>query len=243
MSVTADRRRLLFEVIPHATLGAADVGALARELRGMGGGDGLQLRVGGLSALRAEYNYAISKRLPHLVIGIVLGTLLALGVIFRSVLIPLKAVTLNLLSVAGGMGAMVLVFQEGLGITWLGLGEPVGRVAPAVPALVFCTVFGLSLDYELFIVTRVAEARMSAANEGEAVVDGVAHTGAVITGAAAIMITVFGSFALGNIRLVQMTGFALAATILIDALVIRIAIGPALLSLAGRWNWWPGVRR
>jgi RND superfamily putative drug exporter len=96
------------------------------------------------------------------------------------------------------------------------------------------------MDYELFLISRVAEARRSGATESDAIVEGVVHTGGVITSAAAIMIVVFGAFMLGDVLLIQMLGFALAVAVLIDATVVRMAIGPALLRLAGRWNWWPG---
>ena len=159
---------------------------------------------------------------------------------FRSVLVPLKAVVLNLLAVAGAMGAMVLVFQDGYGVRLLGLAHPIDGVFPIVPVLAFCCVFGLSMDYEVFLVARVAEARRSGLDEDEALVEGLARTAGLITSAAAIMIAVFAAFALGGFVLVKMLGFALAVAVLLDATIIRIAIGPALLRLAGRWNWWPG---
>jgi RND superfamily putative drug exporter len=167
---------------------------------------------------------------------------LALIVCFRSVLIPLKAVALNLLSVAAGFGAVVLVFQDGFAAGLLGLDEPLGAIFPVIPALVFCAVFGLSMDYELFLVTRVAELRRAGLSERESVAQALAGTGRVITGAAAVMIFVFAAFALGDFLLIRILGFALAATVLVDATLVRLAIGPALLVLAGRWNWWPGVR-
>jgi RND superfamily putative drug exporter len=135
---------------------------------------------------------------------------------------------------------MVLVFGDGAGIHLLGHDAPPGGTFPMIPVLVFCIVFGLSMDYELFLVSRVAEARRAGASNSDAIVEGVARTGRVITSAAAIMLVVFGAFMLGDVLLVQMLGFALAVAVLIDATVVRMAIGPALLRLAGRWNWWPG---
>jgi RND superfamily putative drug exporter len=167
-------------------------------------------------------------------------TLLSLYVAFRSVLVALKAVALNLLAVSCAFGALVLVFQDGHGVRLLGLEGPVDGVFPIVPALVFCTVFGLSMDYEVFLVARVAEARRAGMSDEEAIGEGLARTGGVITSAAAIMIAVFGAFVLGSFVLIKMLGFALAVAVLVDATVIRVAIGPALLRLAGRWNWWPG---
>jgi RND superfamily putative drug exporter len=137
----------------------------------------------------------------------------------------------------------VLVFQEGHGARLFGLDGPVGVVFAAVPTLVFCTVFGLSMDYEVFLVARVAEARRRGSSEAEAVAEGLARTAPVITSAAAIMVVVFGAFTLGQFLFIQMVGLALAVAVVVDATLIRVTIGPALLVLAGRWNWWPGERR
>jgi RND superfamily putative drug exporter len=193
-----------------------------------------------MPAFNADYEDAISGRMP-LVIGLVLsGTLLALLVGFRSVLIPLKALALNLLSVAAALGAVVLVFQDGYGIRLVGLDAGMGSLFPALPPLVFCIVFGLSMDYEVFLVARVAEARKAGAGDTEAIAEGLARTGGMITSAAAIMIVVFAAFMLGDFLMIKVLGFALATAVLLDATVVRMAIGPALLRLAGRWNWWPG---
>jgi putative drug exporter of the RND superfamily len=132
------------------------------------------------------------------------------------------------------------VFQDGHGVQLLGLSGATGGVFSIVPALVFCAVFGLSMDYEVFLVARVREERYAGRDEADAIVEGVAHTGPVITNAAAVMIAVFASFMLGGFVVMKMLGFALAVAVLLDATLIRLAIGPALLRLAGRYNWWPG---
>jgi RND superfamily putative drug exporter len=165
---------------------------------------------------------------------------LAIG--FRSVLVPLKAIVLNLLVVAGAFGAVTLLFQDGIGGSLLGLAGPLDGIFPAIPVLVFCVVFGLSMDYEVFLVARVREARLTGLGEREAIASGLAHTGRLITSAAAIMLVVFGAFMLGDFLLMKMLGFALAVAVLLDATVMRLAVSPALLVLAGRWNWWPGER-
>jgi RND superfamily putative drug exporter len=198
--------------------------------------------VGGLPAFSADYERSVAGRFPGVVALVVGGTLLALLVGFRSVLVPVKAVLLNLLSVAAAFGALVLVFQDGYGVRLLGLEGPVDGVFPIVPALVFCSVFGLSMDYEVFLVTRVREERLAGRSDDEAIVEGVARTGPVITSAAAVMIAVFAAFMLGRFVLMKMLGFALAVAVLLDATVIRLAIGPALLCLAREFNWWPGER-
>jgi putative drug exporter of the RND superfamily len=238
---------LLFEVIPREGVVGSDATRLVRELRRWDTAavtrlPGTRLRVGGMPAFGADYEDAVAGRFVRIGGFIVLGTLLALAAGFRSVLVPLKAIVLNLLSVAGSFGALVLVFQDGYGVRWLGLPGPVDGVFPIVPVLVFCTVFGLSLDYEVFLVSRVAEGRRQGLSEEAALAEGLARTAGVITSAAAVMVAVFAAFTLGGFVLMKMLGFALAVAVLIDATVIRMAVGPALLRLAGRWNWWPGDR-
>jgi RND superfamily putative drug exporter len=156
--------------------------------------------------------------------------------------VPLKAIALNLLAVAAAFGAVTLVFQDGIGARWLGIAAPLGAIFPAIPVLVFCVVFGLSMDYEVFLVARVREARQRGAEERAAIADGLADTARLITSAAAIMIVVFGAFMFADFLLMKMLGFALAVAVLLDATVMRLAVSPALLALAGKWNWWPGRR-
>jgi RND superfamily putative drug exporter len=241
--VTGDGRAAIVEVVPHQTVEFNDLTTLARDIRRLEisgvGGDGTRLRVGGMAAFNADYIDVIDDRATGAVALVLLATLLALMVGFRSVLIPVKALALNLLSVAGAFGAVVLVFQDGHGGRLLGIDGPLYGVFPAVPILVFCIVFGLSMDYEVFLVARVAEARRLL-GESDAIVEGLARTGSVITSAAAIMFAVFAAFTLGEFVLIKILGFALAVAVLLDATVVRMAIGPALLALAGKWNWWPG---
>ena len=173
-------------------------------------------------------------------VALVVGcTFLALFAGFRSLLVAVKAVLLNLLSVGASFGALVLVFQDGYGARWLGLSAATGSVFPIIPVLVFCIVFGLSMDYEVILVARVAEARRSGLGESEAIAEGLARTATVITSAAAIMVVVFAGFTLGEFLPIKMLGFALSVAVLVDAIAVRMVIGPALLRLAGRWNWWP----
>lgn len=242
--VSVDQRIALLEVVPADGVDGAALPALARDLRRLGtdatGMPGARLLVGGVPALNADYADAIARRTPLVVALVVGGTFVALLVGFRSLLVPLKAVALNLLAVGAALGVVVLVFQDGHGARLLGLAAPLDGTFAAVPLLVFCVVFGLSMDYEVFLLSRVAEARRRDASEGAALVAGVARSGGVITSAAAIMIVVFAAFALGEFVLVQILGVALAAAVVLDATLVRLAVGPALLALAGRWNWWPG---
>jgi putative drug exporter of the RND superfamily len=201
---------------------------------------GTHVEVGGLPGFNADYEDAIKSALVPVFVSVICATLLVLSFAFRSVLIPLKAVALNLLSVAAAYGAVAIVFQHGLGSRLVGLPTPMHGGFPILPIVVFCIVFGLSMDYEVFIVSRIADGRRAGLGDGAALVEGLASTGRVITFAASIMVMIFGAFVFGDFVLIKILGFALGVAVFLDATVIRMAVGPALIRLAGRWNWWPG---
>ncbi|HMG18455.1 MAG TPA: MMPL family transporter, partial [Gemmatimonadales bacterium] len=243
--LSEDRRAVLLHAVPIESVDEIALAALVRRLRALDadqftGIPGARIVVGGLPAARTDYVDAVSGQFGTVAMLVLLGTCVALFVGLRSLLVPLKAIALNLLAVGCGFGAVVLVFQDGWGLGLFGLQEPLETVFPILPTIVFCTVFGLSMDYEVFLVSRVAEARRHGMDDRAAIVAGLATTGPVITSAAAIMVTVFGAFMMGKFLLIQMLGLALAVAVFIDATLIRSAVGPALLTLAGRWNWWPG---
>lgn len=252
-SVSRDERSVIFDVLPAVTSSdplrlRGDGEALARSLQAsdaasLTGLPGATLAVGGLPAINTQFEDAIAGRLRSVVALVMAVTFIALFLGFRSVLVAAKAVALNLLTVAAAFGALVLVFQEGHGVELFGLDAGTGRVFTIVPILAFCIVFGLSMDYEVFLVSRVAEARRSGLSEDEAIVEGLARTGSVITSAGSIMIAVFAAFAMGAFLPIQMLGFVLTVAVLLDVTVVRMVIGPALLRLAGKWNWWPGESR
>src|SRR3984885_7025165 len=242
--VRSDGQATLIELLPTATLTPNEQIRWVRELRSsdvaaITGVPGAVLRVGGIPALDADYDSVVKERLPGVVLGVILGSLLALLIGLRSLFAALKAVLLNLLSVGASFGALVLVFQEGHGSKLFGLDGPTGTVYPIVPILSFAIVFGLSMDYEVFLVARVLEERRGGLSERSAVVEGLARTAGLITSAAAIMIAIFIAFTVGSFLVVQMLGFSLAVAVFIDATVVRMVVGPALLQLAGDWNWWP----
>jgi len=203
---------------------------------------GTRIFVGGLPAQNADYQDAIGGSVTGVIGLVVIGTFFALMIGFRSPLIAIKAVALNCLSVAAAVGASVLVFQDGHGVRLLGLAAPIDGLFPAVSIIVFCIVFGLSMDYEVFLVSRVAEGVREGLSDREALVEGLARTGGIITSAALVMLIVFAGFALGDFLIIKILGFTLAVAVLLDATLVRMAVGPALLRMAGRWNWWPGVR-
>ena len=243
--VSDDGGMALLEVVPRETATPRDLSALVRRLRSAdtvlsSRAGRATLSVGGLPAFNYDYERAVAGRLAQVVALVVGATFIVLAIGFRSVLLPLKAIALNLLAVAAAFGAVKLVFQDGVGGAALGLDGALDAIFPAVPVLVFCIVFGLSMDYEVFLVARIREARSSGLDEREAIAHGLSRTSGLITSAAAIMIVVFGAFVLGDFLLIKMLGFALAVAVLLDATVMRLAVSPALLTLAGRWNWWPG---
>ena len=243
--VSADGRAVLLGLLPHKDLAAPDAVRFVREIRAadlqsISGIAGARLDVGGLPGFNADYEDAIKSALLPVFVSVICATLLVLSFAFRSVLIPLKAVALNLLSVAAAYGAVAIVFQHGLGARLVGLSSPMHGGFPILPVVVFCIVFGLSMDYEVFIVSRIADGRRAGLADGAALVEGLASTGRVITFAAAIMVMIFGAFVFGDFVLIKILGFALGVAVFLDATVIRMAVGPALIRLAGRWNWWPG---
>ncbi len=200
----------------------------------------LTVYVGGQTATAADFSSVLSDALP-LFIGIVVAlSLLLLMVAFRSLLIPAVAALMNLLSVAAAFGVIVAVFQWGWAADLIGV-DQTGPIEAFVPVFVFAILFGLSTDYQVFLVGRMREAWAAGAGNQRAVREGLAGTGRVITAAAIIMVMVFGSFVLGDERVLKLFGLGLAVAILLDALIVRTVLVPAVMHLLGRANWWlPG---
>jgi putative drug exporter of the RND superfamily len=240
--VTRDTGMARIDVVPAAHLASSELVDLVRSLRAAAGRSALTARVGGVPAYQVDYEDEVRRAFPRVAASVLGGILIVLALGFRSILIPLKATALNLLTVGAAFGALVLVFQDGFGSALLGLDAPLSGVFPAVPILAFCIVFGLSMDYEVFLLGRIAELRRAecARSEQEAIVHGLARTARVITFAAALMAAIFIAFAAGSYMPSRLLGFCLAVAVIADVTLVRLAVGPALLQLAGRWNWWPG---
>ena len=243
--LSADGHTALLEVLPAGAVTLREQVDWVRQLRHTGapaltGVPGATLLIGGIPALNADYQTIVKQSFAKVTGLVVGGTLLALLLGFRSLVAPVKAIALNLLSVMASFGALVLVFQDGHLSRWLGVSAATGSIFPLVPIVAFAIVFGLSMDYEVFLVARVREARNAGFGEEEAITEGLARTAGLITSAAAIMIAVFAAFTFGEFLVVKMIGFTLAVAVFIDATLVRMVIGPALLRVAGDWNWWPG---
>jgi RND superfamily putative drug exporter len=202
-----------------------------------------EIMVGGFAASSLDFRDELVRRFPGLVAMVLTLTAVMLGLVFRSVLVPLKAVVMNCFSVAAAFGLTVVVFQWGLGGGLIGLEGATEAIFILGPVLVFAIVFGLSMDYEVFLLARIKEEFDHSHDNDAATIAGLAATGSTITNAALIMILVFGAFAFGRVLAVQMVGFGLAVAVLLDATVIRMVMVPAVMHLAGRFNWWPGYRR
>ncbi|HEX6570363.1 MAG TPA: MMPL family transporter [Acidimicrobiales bacterium] len=204
------------------------------------GAPGAEVHVGGQTATFIDMSDKVSSRLVWFVGAVILLSVVLLTMVFRSIAVPLKAAAMNLLSIGAAYGVIVAVFQWGWLKGLFGVEETVPIVA-FMPMMLFAILFGLSMDYEVFLLSRVREEYVHRGDNDAAVVEGISATARVITSAALIMISVFGSFVLGDDPIVKMFGVGLATAVLIDATVVRIVLVPATMKLLGDWNWWlPG---
>jgi putative drug exporter of the RND superfamily len=245
--LSADNRTTLVDIVAADSVSLTGMMALTRHARDLVRRDvrglkGAEVLIGGFAASSVDLQEDLLRRFPGVVLAVLGVTALMLFVAFRSLLVPLKAVLLNCLSVGAAFGVTVLVFQHGYGGRLFGLEGPTEAIFVVVPVLVFATVFGLSMDYEVFLLTRVKEVFDKTGRNDHATMEGLSMTASTITFAAAIMILVFGAFAFGRVLAVQFMGFGLAMAVLLDATLIRMILVPAIMHIAGRWNWWPGVR-
>jgi len=200
-------------------------------------GSALDVLVTGTVPVNVDFSAYLAARLPMFFGAVLALSFILLMLVFRSLLVPLKAVLMNLLSIGSAYGCVVAVFQWGWGAGLLGLGTD-APIDPWLPVMMFAIVFGLSMDYEVFLLSRVKEEYDRDGDNEAAVADGLAHTARVITAAAAIMVFVFGSFVLDGNRSIKMFGFGLAVAVFLDASVVRMLLVPATMQLLGDRNWW-----
>ncbi len=212
----------LVERLRHVYIPAADFGAMT-------------VRVGGVAAEDYDFVHAITTSVPPFAIVLVIAMFFLLAALLRSVVLPLKAIAMSALSVAAACGVLVLVFQLGWG-TALGLGAS-DRIVAWVPVLLFAAMFGISTDYEIFMVTRMREEWLRSGNNRRAVLVGLRRISGVVTASALVMIVIFAGFTTSRVVALQQFGVGLVAGVFLDATVIRLVLVPSLMVLLGRWNW------
>jgi RND superfamily putative drug exporter len=232
----------LFSVIPVAGQDATSTTELVNDLRvnilpkSIEGSESKAF-VGGVTATFIDITDQISSRMVKFIGLVLVLTFVLLMFVFRSLFIPFKAVVMNLLSVLAAFGVIVMIFQWGWGKDLIGLAAA-GPIVAYVPMMIFAILFGLSMDYEVFILSRVRESYLKNGDNKKAVVEGIAHTARLITAAALVMISVFLAFVISTDPVIKMFGIGLAFAVLIDATIIRLVLVPATMDLAGKINWW-----
>jgi putative drug exporter of the RND superfamily len=227
-------------VYPTTSPQSAQTTSLVKRLRSdvlppLAKATGVTVYVGGATATQVDFAHVLSGKLPLFIGMVVLLSALLLLVVFRSLLIPVQAALMNLLSIAAALGVVQAIFERG----WLGglIGVQAGPIDAFIPVMVFAIVFGLSMDYEVFLVSRIHEEWQHRGDASAAVREGLANTGRVITAAAAVMVVVFASFAAGDDRVLKLFGIAMATAVFLDAIVIRSVLMPAVLELFGSRTW------
>jgi RND superfamily putative drug exporter len=201
-------------------------------------GTDVAVKVGGLTAVMDDFSQQVADRLPIFFLVVIGLSFLLLMVVFRSIFVPLKAAIMNLLSIAAAYGVIVAIFQWGWGADLINIGRP-GPIESWVPIMLFAILFGLSMDYEVFLLSRIREDYAEHGDNALAVANGLARTARVITAAAAIMITVFLTFAFGgDVRSLKLFAIGLAVAVFVDATIVRMVLVPSTMELLGKANWW-----
>jgi RND superfamily putative drug exporter len=227
----------IFNIVPTAAPNSQAAQDLTTQLGKLPTPLGMTAHVTGLAAGIRDFNHNLYERLPWVIVFVLGVSYLVLMVVFRSILLPLKAVIVNSISITASFGAMVFIFQYGHFQGLLHF-QSVGYVEATLPVILFCTLFGISMDYEVFMLTRMREEWLQTGDNRAAVSYGLAHTGRVITSAALIVVIVAGSFAFTSIIITKALGVGLAIAVALDASVIRTLLVPATMRLIGDLNWW-----
>ena len=233
---TSSRNALLLLVRSKTQSHDEDSMALVKELRSLKL-LGLTVQVGGQTAREIDLIGVVIRRFPAAVAGVFFVTFVVLCLLLRSIVLPIKAILMNVLSIGASFGALVFIFQEGHLKKVLNF-TPLGYLDIMLPLILFCVVFGLSMDYEVFLLTRIREAYEDCGDNTQSVIEGLERTGRIITSAASLMIIVTGVFTFTSIIFMRALGLGIALAVLIDATLIRIILVPATMQLMGRWNWW-----
>ncbi|WP_433795792.1 MMPL family transporter [Actinoplanes sp. CA-252034] len=226
------------EAVPsREALAGTDTPALVAAVRAVPAPPGGVL-VGGYPAELTDFRAMLTDRIPLVAAVLLAISFVILSAMSRSLLIPVKATILNLLSLAVMFGVLVTVFQNGFLADALGF-TPIGTLDPAFPILMFCVAYGLSMDYEVFLLARIKERYDATGDNTRAVLEGLQRSAPLVTAAATILAVSFALYATGEVMYLQMVGVGIAVAILVDATVIRAVLVPALMRLAGHANWWP----
>lgn len=237
-TVSKNGRYALLRVFPDSVITPSVAATLETSLRGLAEAGDLKTLIGGTPVIEREWATALYRAFPWALGLVYLTTFVLLGLAFRSVLIPLKSIILNTLTVGAAFGVITAVFQFGVGSSLFNLPGGLGFVESSVPIFIFAIVFGLSMDYEVFLVSRIVENHNRGASDRDAVVQAVAATGGVITSAALIMGVVFAVFLFSHVVLIKTLALGLTVAVLLDATLVRLVLVPSAMMLAGRWNWW-----
>ena len=226
---------------PNRAEGRALVGDLRRDGSPVAPPAGMEVLVGGGAADVDDVVSRVSADFPRTAIFIVITTYLVLFMLLRSVVLPLKALVMNTLSIVASFGALVWIFQDG-NLSALLSFQPLGFVETTQPVILFCVLFGLSMDYEVFLLSRMKEVWDRTGDNTEAVARGLERSGRIVSSAALIVVLVAGSFAFADIVLIKALGIGVAVAVALDATVVRALLVPATMRLLGRWNWWMPAR-
>lgn len=226
----------LMVVVPEKDTDDPATDVLVRELRSLSK-DGLDIAVTGGPAYRLDIIDRIQNEIPEVLTFVMGITYIVLLLAFRSVLLPLKAVLMNMLSLGASLGVVVLVFQHGYMADLLHI-TSIGYVSATLPVIIFCVVFGISMDYEVFLISRIMEEYEASGDNDKSTAEGLKKTGSLITSAAFILVVVVGSFIFTDIEIMKALGLGLGLAVLIDATIVRVMLVPALMKLLGDANWW-----
>ncbi len=227
----------LVSVVLKSSAVSNEAKSLVTDLRGTTPPGGLTFQITGTTAGVIDVVTEMYKDFPRALIGVIIATYLILLILLRSLILPLKAILMNALSLLASYGALVWVFQEGHFAGLLGF-TPLGFVEATLPIIMFCTLFGVSMDYEVFLLTRIREAWAETGDNTLAVATGLERSGRIITSAALIVVVVAGSFVSADIVLIKAFGLGVALAVFLDATIVRALLVPATMRLLGHWNWW-----
>jgi RND superfamily putative drug exporter len=226
----------VFDVVTSRPLYSDEARELVKSIRALAPPANSELLVTGFTAIDYDTVNFIVSHTPPAIAFVMLATIVVLFLLLGSLVLPLKAVVMNLLSISASFGALVFVFQQGHGASLLGF--EAASIDPSTPVIMFCTVFGLSMDYEVLLLSRVQEEYRRTGDNAHSVAEGLERSGRLITGAAAIMVGVFGAFGLAEILLIKAIGLGMALAVAIDATLVRALVVPATMRLLGDLNWW-----